>query len=84
LEALDQLCRANGARFLFVVPPSYQQGGETILRTGRERGITVLLPVSDNEFDGNDYQEDGIHMNENGARIFTERLAVDLNKELAK
>jgi hypothetical protein len=84
LEALNQLCRANGAHFLFVVPPSYQEGGDTILRTGMERGITVLLPVGDNEFDAGNYEEDGIHMNEKGARIFTERLAVDLNKELLK
>jgi len=84
LEALNQLCRANGAHFLFVVPPSYQEGGATILHAGKERGITVLLPVNDNEFDGSDYEEDGIHMNEKGARIFTERLTRDLNKELAK
>jgi hypothetical protein len=82
LAALDQLCRANGARLLFVVPPTYQEGAGTILAAGQERGITVLVPVKDNEFDGSDYQEDGLHMNRKGAEIFTKKLAESLNREL--
>ena len=82
LAALDQLCRANGAHFLFVVPPSYQKGAQTISAAGMERGVTVLLPVRDNEFDASDYEEDGIHMNEKGAQVFTLQLAADLNQKL--
>jgi hypothetical protein len=84
LTALDQLCRANGAHFLFVVPPSYQKGEDTILHAGIEQGVTVLLPVKDNEFDVSDYENDGIHMNEKGAQVFTMRLAAELNEELPK
>jgi lysophospholipase L1-like esterase len=82
LAALDKLCRSYGARLLFVVPPSYQKGAEIILVAGQERGVTVLVPVKDNGFDVNDYQSDGVHMNEKGAQIFTTRLADSLNKEL--
>lgn len=82
LAALDQLCRRNGARLLFVVPPTNQQGGEALVVAGRERGVTVLMPVQYKEFDGSDYQEDGFHMNGKGAHIFTMRLAESLNREL--
>jgi hypothetical protein len=84
LAALDNLCRSNGARLLFVVPPTYQKGAGTILDVGKERGISVFVPVKDDEFDQSDFQSDGIHMNEKGSRIFTERLMESLNEELPK
>jgi hypothetical protein len=84
LAALDQLCRANGAHFLLVVPPSYQKGGDAILHAGMELGVKVLLPVRDDEFDLSDFEEDGIHLNEKGAQVFTMKLSVDLNKQLQK
>ncbi len=84
LSALDQLCRIYGARFLLVIPPSYQKGDRAILDAGREAGVTVLLPVKPDEFDRSYYQADGFHMNEKGAKIFTARLAAELNKELAR
>jgi hypothetical protein len=81
LTALDQLCRANGANFIFVVPPSYQKGAEIIGRVGRQRGITVLLPVAE-DFDATYYQSDRIHLNGKGSQVFTTRLAADLREEL--
>ena len=84
LSALDQLCRQYGARFLFVIPPSYQQGDQAIVDAGREIGVSVLLPVKYDEFDRSYYQADGFHMNEKAAKIFTERLAAELNREMAR
>jgi hypothetical protein len=75
LWALDQLCRANGANFVLVVPPSYQKGGETLLQAGRDRGVTVLVPVADGEFDTSYFESDGFHLNEKGAQVFTNKLA---------
>jgi lysophospholipase L1-like esterase len=82
LAALNRLCETHGAHFLFVVPPTYQEGEETIVEAGREDGVTVLLPVKRNEFDQSYYQKDGFHMNQKGAEIFTARVAAELNKEL--
>ena len=84
LSALDQLCRANGARLLFVVPPTYQKGAETIAMAGHERGVTVLAPVNGNEYDASYYQSDGFHMNDKGSAVFTTRLAATLNDVLPK
>jgi hypothetical protein len=84
LTALDQLCRANGSHFVLLVPPSYQKGGETIVRAGQDRGVTVLAPVANDEFDASYYESDGFHLNEKGARVFTERLATALMEELPR
>ncbi|MFZ0743839.1 MAG: hypothetical protein WAM85_05505 [Terracidiphilus sp.] len=84
LAALDLLCRANGSQFLLVVPPTYQKGQETIAAAGSKRGITVLLPVNEQEFDASYYQSDGFHMNDKGAQVFTTRLAAALNGALPK
>jgi len=82
LMSLDALCRANGAQFMLVVPPSYQQGAEAIAGVGRDLGIQVLIPVANDEFDTSYFQSDGFHLNEKGAVIFTNRLAADLRKAL--
>ena len=82
LTALDQLCRANGSNFIFAVPPSYQKGAEIIGRVGRQRGIAVLLPVADDEFDATYYQSDRFHLNGRGSEVFTSRLAADLQQLL--
>lgn len=84
LEGLDELCRANGAHFVLVVPPSYQKGGQTIAQAGREKGITVLLPVGESELDSSYYQSDGFHLNDEGSRVFTTRLAESLRENLPK
>jgi hypothetical protein len=82
LTALDRLCRAYGAHFVFVIPPSYQKGAEIIRRVGAQRGITVLVPVSDGEFDASYYQSDGIHLNSQGAQVFSTRLAACLRQQV--
>jgi hypothetical protein len=82
LEALNQLCNANGAHLIFVVPPTYQKGSLIIAHTGEEKGIRVLVPVGDEDFDASRFQSDGFHLNASGALEFTERLTVAFNKEL--
>lgn len=84
LTTLDQLCRANGSHFILVVPPSYQKGAEIIAQVGRERGVPVLVPVAEDEFDASYYQSDGIHMNDKGSQVFTARLAASLREQLPK
>lgn len=81
---LDELCRANGSRFILVIPPSYQRGAEIIRRVGRERGVSVLVPVAEDEFDASYYQSDGIHLNDKASRVFTARLAARLQERLSK
>jgi len=81
LTALDQLCGTNGSHFFLVVPPTYQKGAQIIERVGRERGVTVLLPVAEGEFDASYYQSDGVHLNGKGSQVFTIRLAASLREQ---
>jgi len=78
LTALNELSRAQGARFILVVPPSYQKGGETIAQVGRELGIPVLVPIKDGALDSSYYDPDGFHLNDKGAQVFTSELAKTL------
>jgi hypothetical protein len=82
LSETKDLCERYGATFVLVVPPSYQKGAETIAAAGKEQGISVLVPVDENEFDSTFYQADGFHLNGKGSEIFTRRLSKELAAEL--
>jgi hypothetical protein len=82
LAALDQLCRANGSRFILVVPPTYQKGADTIAQAGKERGVTVLVPAPYATLDASDFETDGFHLNEKGSKVFTTQLAAELRDQL--
>jgi hypothetical protein len=84
LQTLNRLCNTNGSQFIFVIPPTYQKGGETIEEVGREFGTTVLIPVANGELDQSFYKSDGFHLNEKGSRFFTMQLATELKHELTK
>jgi hypothetical protein len=84
VSALSELCRASGSRLMLAVPPTYEKGAGIIAEIGNSLGVPVLVPVPDGEFDSSCYQADGFHMNDKGARIFTSRLATQLNYELLK
>jgi hypothetical protein len=84
LTALEQLCRTYGAGVVFVVPPTYQQGAETIAQVGRNHQHSVVVPIANDELDASYYQTDGFHLNEAGAKVFTLRLASNLREVLAK
>jgi len=75
LVTLDQLCRANGAQFALVVPPTYQKGSEVVARAGKEHGVKVFAPLSSAMLDADKYARDGFHLNEVGAHVFTTHLA---------
>jgi hypothetical protein len=84
LAEIDEVCRANGAHFVLVVPPSYQKGAASIAQAGRDSRVTVLVPVKEGEFDASYYQSDGFHLNAKGSQIFTTRLATSLREVLSK
>ncbi len=84
LQTLNKFCHANASQFVFVIPPTYQNGAETIAAAGREFGIPVLVPVANGVFDQSFYQSDGFHLNEKGSQLFTMQLATELKHELTK
>lgn len=82
LKSIDALCRANGAQFMLVVPPTYQLGAETIAEAGKRAGVPVFVPIKTGTFDSSYFQSDGFHLNDKGGAIFSQELGVELHDSL--
>jgi hypothetical protein len=74
LKALDDLCREYGARFIFLIPPTRQHGDVATLEAGERAGVSVLRPIRNFSL-GPEFYQDGFHLNEPGAAVFTEAAA---------
>ena len=84
LKKLQDLCETFGARFVFLVPPA-TSGADSLIKmqsAAEETKISVLIPFKPGEMPAAAFS-DGFHLNPNGARIFTERLAILLSESLA-
>jgi lysophospholipase L1-like esterase len=84
LAACRQLAQQYCARFIVIAPavPESADGATGLLRAGERTGVPILVPVKSGALD-NRYREDGFHMNEGGAPIFTESLSASLRPMLA-
>jgi hypothetical protein len=76
LLAVNQLCEANGARLVVVVPPTLSQDDASadVQDSAAKDGILVLVPMRANDVTPEDF-DDGYHLNPRGAARFTPRLA---------
>jgi hypothetical protein len=83
LVALDELCRANGVKLLFVVPPTDEESEPPAVAAGREAGVPVLLPVRRQTLTTNQFA-DGFHLNAGGRKIFTRALIDTMETILPK
>ena len=81
LEALDRLCRDNGAKLIFVIIPTGQAGENAMASAGRNAGTTVLMPVPRSNLNPTDFA-DGFHLGASGREIFTKALIEDLRRRL--
>jgi len=74
LKALSDLCGEYGARFVFLIPPTMQHGDVAIVEAGKQGGVSVLRPVRNFSL-GLGFYQDGLHLNQSGAAVFTEAAA---------
>jgi hypothetical protein len=77
LRELDQLCRSNGVRLIFILPPTDSISEHPILAAGRRAGVSVLLPLSRSAL-ADDQFSDGFHLNQRGRAVFTRALIANL------
>ncbi len=77
LTALRTLCRTHDADFTLLIPPGFGKSQATLERAAETSHTDVFVPVDENEFERAKYR-DGYHLNESGAKIFTERLGARL------
>lgn len=83
LLALDQLCKANGAHLVVLVPPtlSRDDASADVQDSADRQGLLVLVPLRPDDVTPADFH-DGFHLNARGAARFTQRFASTLLQTL--
>lgn len=80
LQRLRRLCSAYGAKLIILVPPTPGSADAVHEMTlaSRRAGVETLVPVDPAVLPAHYYQADAIHLNPEGAAIFTVALATYL------
>ena len=84
LRKLRELCEANGARLILLVPPTLASGNAVtqMAAAAQAAGVEVSIPIDPAMLSAKFYQPDGMHLNRDGAVLFTSALAKDLPEKL--
>ena len=84
LRKLRELCEANGARLILLVPPTLASGNAVsqMAAAAQAAGVEVSVPIDPAMLSAKFYQPDGMHLNRDGAVLFTSALAKDLPEKV--
>jgi hypothetical protein len=84
LQKLRELCEANGARLILLVPPTLdsENAVSQMAATAQAAGVEVSVPIDPAMLSAKFYQPDGMHLNRDGAVLFTSALAKDLPEKV--
>jgi lysophospholipase L1-like esterase len=84
LERLRELCEAHGAKLIILVPPtpSSEDAVRQMTLASRKAGVDTLVPIDPTALPVKYYQSDELHLNSEGAQLFTSALATFLPKTL--
>jgi hypothetical protein len=78
IEALASVCARQNSHFILVIPPTDQpvdsKAVPQILAEAAAMGVMALLPLESSDLD-HSYYTDGLHLNAEGAQVFTSALA---------
>jgi hypothetical protein len=82
LRNLNELCVANGARLVLLIPPtlSSEAAAHQMVAASEKVGVQALLPIDPVDLTASSYEADAVHLNPEGAVRFTSALARDLPK----
>jgi hypothetical protein len=85
LQRLRELCEANGARLILLVPPTLDSGNAVneMTAAAQAAGVEVSVPIDPATLSAKFYQPDGMHLNRDGAVLFTSALARELPEKVA-
>ncbi len=80
LEHLRGLCAAHGAKLIILVPPtpSSEDAIRQMTIASQKAGVDALVPIDPTSLSAKYYQPDEIHLNSEGAALFTVALATFL------
>ena len=85
LQRLREMCEANGARLILLVPPTLDSGNaiSEMTAAAQAEGVEVSVPIDPATLTAKFYQPDGMHLNRDGAVLFTSALARELPEKVA-
>jgi lysophospholipase L1-like esterase len=80
LEQLRELCQAHGAKLIILVPPtpSSEEAVRQMTLASQKAGVDTLVPIDPATLSAKYYQPDELHLNSEGAQLFTSALATFL------
>ncbi|MGB7844904.1 MAG: hypothetical protein WBL63_04760 [Candidatus Acidiferrum sp.] len=86
LERLRELCEAYGARLIILVPPtpSSQNAVREMASAAQSAGVNTLIPIEPGALSTKYYKSDELHLNSEGAAIFTTALATILPEAVGR
>ena len=76
-QELEQLCTRYSTRFVYVMPPGFGIHEDAIVEAASRAHISLLVPVHTNGWPLDKFS-DGMHLNQEGARQFTQLLSPSL------
>jgi lysophospholipase L1-like esterase len=84
LRRLRNLCEANGAKLILLVPPtpSSEEAVRQMTIAAKTAGVDALVPIDPASLSARYYQPDELHLNSEGAQLFTSALATFLPQTL--
>jgi hypothetical protein len=85
LERLRALCEAHGAELVILIPPtpSSVDAVNELTMASERAGVEALVPINPANFPDRYYLSDDVHLNPDGAVVFTSALAVDLSRAIS-
>jgi hypothetical protein len=80
LQRLRELCEGHGAKLILLVPPtlSSESAVSQMASAAHTAGVEVSVPIDPAALSAKFYRPDGLHLNPEGAVLFTSALAKDL------
>lgn len=85
LQRLRELCHANGATLILLLPPTLdsENAVNEMTAAAQAAGVEVSVPIDPATLSAKFYQPDGMHLNREGAILFTSALARELSEKVA-
>lgn len=86
LEQLRELCEAHGAKLIILLPPTPSSGDAVRQMTiaSQKAGVDALVPIDPTTLPAKYYQSDELHLNSEGAALFTTALADFLGQTIVR
>jgi lysophospholipase L1-like esterase len=77
LEQLRSLCEAHGAKLILLLPPtpSSEDAVRQMTIASQQAGVDILVPIDPTALPARYYLSDDLHLNSEGAALFTTALA---------